>query len=56
MSNGVRVLYKGIYRSDQSIFILIINTISVISVQLLNYLLYFILIIYLKSCGCIIGR
>ena len=31
MSNGVRVLYKGVYRSDQSFSVLIINIILVIS-------------------------
>ena len=56
MSNSIRVLYRGIYRSDQSLPALIINTTSVIPVQLLNYLLYFILIIYLRPCGYTIGK
>ena len=56
MSNGVRVLYRGVYRSDRSFFALIINITSVIFAQLLSYLLYFVLIIYFKSCSYIIGR
>ena len=56
MSNSVKVLYREIYRSDQSLPALIINIISVISAQLSNYFLYFVLIIYLRPCGYIIGR
>ena len=56
MSNNVRVLYRGVYRSDQSLPALIINTTLIISIQLSSYLLYFILIIYLKSCDHIIGK
>ena len=48
MSNNVRILYKEIYRNDRSLPVLIINTTSIIPAQLLNYPLYFILIIYLK--------
>ena len=56
MSNSVRVLYRGVYRSDQSLSTLIINTILIISAQLSSYLLYFVLIIYFRSRGYIIGR
>ena len=48
MSNSVRMLYKGVYRSDQSLSALIINITLVIPAQLSNYPLHFILIIYLR--------
>ena len=56
MSNSVRVLYKGVYRSDWSLPALIINITSVIPAQLSSYLLYFILIIYLRPHGHTIRR
>ena len=56
MSNGVRVLYRGVYRSDRLLPTLIINITLVISAQLSSYSLYFILIIYLRPRDYIIGR
>ena len=43
MSNGVRILYRGIYRSDRLLFILIINITLVIPVQLSSYPLQYII-------------
>ena len=56
MSNGVRILYRGIYRNNRSLPVLIINTISVISAQLSSYFLHFVLIIYFKPRDRTIGR
>ena len=44
MSNSVKMLYRGVYRSDWLLPALIINIISVIPAQLLSYFLYFVLI------------
>ena len=37
MSNNIRVLYRGVYRNNQSLPALIINTTSVIPAQLSSY-------------------
>ena len=40
MSNNIKILYKKIYKSDQLLPTLIINTTSVIPAQLSNYPLH----------------